>query len=104
MTGSDCLRERRDSIVVSIRYRYFENIVHSLIRNETVESNIPTSEKLVKLVRSLGLIRFPGLIRHLAFLNTRPIVRKSSLSYIHNFWHIHTLAKHLQVNFLRNVG
>src|SRR2546423_4334167 len=91
MTGSDCLRERRDSIVVSVRYHYFENIIHSLIRNETVESNILTSEKLVKLVWSLGLIRFLGLIRHLVFLNTRAHGEKNLLSYIHNFWHIHTL-------------
>src|SRR2546423_7933391 len=91
MTGSDCLRERRDSIVVSVKYHYFENIIHFLIRNETVESNILTSEKLVKLVWSLGLIRFLGLIRHLVFLNTRAHGEKNSLPYIHNLWHIHTL-------------
>src|SRR5436305_11653663 len=89
--GSDRLCERGDSIVVSVRYRYFKNIIHSLIRNETVESNIPTSEKLVKLVWSLSLIRFLGLIRHLAFLNTRAHGEKNSLPYIHNLWHIHTL-------------
>ncbi len=40
MTASDYLRKKRNLIVISIRYFYIKNIIHFLIENKTVESNI----------------------------------------------------------------